>query len=104
MIDLKASRLAQVSLPSVAPPDPDAIFTGYTGAGGILETLAVLGVSSAAAWVGIRSAMKERRDPYLQAAGWVAGIGSALLGLLYLGTKTGLTAEVGLPTVRIAPY
>lgn len=99
-----ARHLSQAPAPSVPPPDPDALFTGYTGLPGLLETAAVLGITGAATWLGIRSATGPTRDPYVKAAGWVGGIGSALLGLLYLGTKSGLAQQVGLPAVRIAPY
>lgn len=97
------SHLSQVVPTSSPPPDPDLIFVGFTGLPGVLETLAVIAVTGAATWTGIRAAQTSR-EPYAKAVGWVGGVGSALLGLLYLGTKTGITGQVGLPTVRVAPY
>lgn len=85
------------------PPGPDPIFTQYEGTLGYLETLAVLAVTGSAAWVGIRSALSPNRNPYVQAASWVGGVGSALLGLFYLGAKSGLGNMVGLPAVRVSP-
>lgn len=88
--------------PAVPPPGPDPLFVGYTGLPGLVEALAVLAVTSSAAWIGIRAGMKET-DVYLRAAGWVGGIGSALFGLLYLGGKSGLGQEAGIPAVRVTP-
>lgn len=93
-------RMSQV--PAVLPPVPDMLFTGYTGAMGFLETIFVLGATTAGALVGVRAGMTER-DSFWKAAGWIGGIGSAVAGLLYLGTKSGLSQGSGLPAVRISP-
>jgi hypothetical protein len=69
----------------------------FTGAPGVIETLAVLAASGAATWVGVRAGMQEKG--LLKYAGWVGGVGSGLIGLLYLGSKTGLS--VGLPQVQV---
>lgn len=87
----------------VPPPGPDPIFTGYTGIPGWIEAVLVLGVTSAAAWAGIRTGM-GKGNTTLKSAGWVGGVGSALLGILYLGAKSGLGDRVGLPAVRVTPY
>lgn len=101
---LAVQPLGQRSLPEAAPtlPDPDLTFMGFTGLPGILETLTVLAVTGAAAWTGIQAA-QTKRDPYAKAAGWIGGVGSALFGLLYLGSKTGVTTAWGLPAVRVSP-
>lgn len=88
---------------SVPPPGPDPIFTGYTGIPGWIEAVLVLTVTGAAAWTGIRAGM-GKGNMTLKAAGWVGGVGSALVGLLYLGAKSGLGGSVGLPAVRVTPY
>lgn len=92
------------SLGEVAPPPgPDPIFTEYSGMAGYVETLAVLAITGSAAWLSIRTALAFRQNPYIQAAGWVGGVGSALLGLFYVGAKSGLGSQVGLPAVRVNP-
>jgi len=98
------AKLAQPA-PAVPPPSPDFLFTGYTGVPGFLEALAVLSISGAAAWVGIRTGLSEKKNDYLKIAGWVGGVGSALIGILYLGAKSGVTQMVGLPipAVRVSP-
>lgn len=83
-------------------PEPDFLFTGYTGLPGFLEAALVLTVMGAAAWAGIRTGM-DSENTYLKAAGWVGGVGSALLGLLYLGGKSGIGSDIGLPAVRVTP-
>ncbi len=87
---------------SVPPPAPDTIFTGFTGVPGYVETLLVIAVTGSAAWVGIRAGMGQGSQTF-RAAGWIGGVGSALLGLLYLGGRTGLGERVGLPSVRVVP-
>lgn len=87
----------------IPPPSPDPLFTGYMGIPGFLEVIGVLTVSGAAAWVGIRTGMNEKKNPYLKIAGWVGGVGAALIGLLYLGGKSGVNQMVGLPAVRVSP-
>jgi hypothetical protein len=95
------SRLSAVSMPP--PPAPDTLFTGYTGIPGFIESAIVLSISSAAAWIGIRAGMDKGSSPTLKAAGWVGGVGSALLGLLYLGGKSGYNQNLSLPAVRVTP-
>lgn len=87
---------------SAPPPAPDFIMTGYTGMPGYVETLLVLAITGSAAWVGIRAGM-DGSSQALRAAGWVGGVGSALLGLLYLGGRTGLNDAVRLPAIRVTP-
>jgi len=65
--------------------------------------MAVLTISGAAAWVGIRTAMSEKKNDYLKIAGWVGGVGAALIGILYLWGKSGVNQMVGLPAVRVSP-
>lgn len=99
------ARLSQGSsvAPVVPPPSPDVLFTGYTGVPGFLEALAVLTITGAAAWAGIRTGMKRNENTYVKAAGWIGGVGAGLLGLLYLGSKSGVGQTVGLPAVRVTP-
>jgi hypothetical protein len=58
----------------------------------------VLAISGAAAWTGVRAGMKEKG--LLKYAGWIGGVGSALIGLLYLGAKADIG---GLPQVYVVP-
>lgn len=87
----------------VPPPSPDVLYTGYTGAPGIIETLAVLSVSAAAAWVGITTGLDKSEKKARQIAGWVGGVGAALIGLLYIGGKSGVNQMISLPAVRVTP-
>ncbi len=99
------ARLGQPPMPVMTPPtppDPDFTFTGFIGLPGTLETVAILLVSASAMWAGLRMATEEK-NTYLKTAGWVGGIGSGLLGLLYLGAKTGVGQIFGLPAVRVSP-
>lgn len=97
------ARLAQASAPaSVLPPSPDPLYTGYTGLPGFAEGLLVLTITGAAAWAGIRTGLSEKKNPYLKIAGWIGGVGSAVLGVLYLGAKSNITDRY-LPAVRIVP-
>lgn len=89
--------------PGELPPAPDVLYAGYQGAPGIVETILVLAVAGAASWVGIRTALEKGQDSTMQAAGWIGGVGSALLGLLYLGSKSGVGEAIGLPAVRVTP-
>lgn len=98
-----SARLAAPPANVSLPPAPDLVFTGYTGVPSIVETTVVLGILGAAAWVGIRTGLGTDKDPYLKAAAWIGGVGSALLGILYLGSKSGLGEAVGIPAVRITP-
>jgi hypothetical protein len=95
--------LGQASAAVVPPPSPDVLYTGYTGFPGILESLAVLGVAGAAAWIGITTGLDKTENKTRQIAGWVGGVGSALLGILYLGGKSGMNQMVSLPAVRVTP-
>jgi hypothetical protein len=104
-LPIAGRRLAAApEAPAALPPAPDVLFAGYTGLPGVLETVLVLAATGAAAWIGIRTATGKERNPYVKAAGWVGGVGSALAGLLYLGTKSGAGDAVGLPALRISPY
>jgi hypothetical protein len=87
----------------IPPPSPDVLYTGYTGAPGILETLAVLGVTGAAAYIGITTGLNKSASKTRQYAGWVGGVGAALIGILYLGGKSGVNQMVSLPAVRVTP-
>lgn len=88
--------------PEVTVPAPVVETTTYSGVPGFLETVAVLGVSAAAAWTGVNAGMKSTKK-LPKIAGWVGGIGAALIGLLYLGTKTGVTKTVALPQIKVTP-
>lgn len=91
-------------MPAVTPPPgPDPLFTGYTGAAGVLETIAVLGITGAAAWLGISTALSPFQPASRKTLGWIGGVGSALLGVLYLGGKSGLNQVASLPAVRVTP-
>lgn len=97
-------RMAQdVVVPTngIVPVTNGSMATGFTGIPGFLETIAVLGASGAAAWISLRTAMNKREKKTIRTAAWVGGIGSALLGLLYLGTKTGVSSIATLPQVRV---
>lgn len=61
-----------------------------------IEALAVVGVTGLAAYSGIKSGLNERRKTQ-KAMDLTYGIGSAVLGVLYLGGRFGL----GIPAVRI---
>lgn len=95
---------APESAPAVTPaPAPAVIATEYSGVPGFLETVAVLGVSAAAAYVGIRTGRTKNNSKTIRTAGWIGGVGGALIGLLYLGSKTGVSQMAFLPQVRIVP-
>lgn len=91
-----AAPVAPVAAPAAAPAP---VYIAYTGVPGFLETVVVLGVVASAAWIGIRTATSKQKNPYVKTAAWVGGIGSGVLGLLYLGQKTGMKS--GLPAVRV---
>jgi hypothetical protein len=74
---------------------------GFTGAPGFVETVAVLGVSAAAAYTGVKAGMNKSNNKTNRIAGWVGGVGAALIGLLYLGGKTGLSQQAKLPSVAV---
>jgi len=86
-----------------APVVPVVASTSYTGVPGFLETVAVLGISAAAAWTGVRAGMNKQAPQVNRIAGWVGGVGGALIGLLYLGTKTGVTRTIALPQIQVSP-
>jgi hypothetical protein len=82
---------------------PAVAVTSYTGLPGFLETVTVLGVSAAAAWTGVRAGMNKQSPQMNRIAGWVGGVGGALIGLLYLGSKTGVTRTIALPQIQVTP-
>jgi hypothetical protein len=84
------------------PPPIDPFYTSYDGIPGVVESLVVLSILGAAAYLGITTGL-QKKDATQKAIGWTAGIGSALLTLLYLGGKSGLGDQVGLPAVRVTP-
>lgn len=92
------------AMPNLVTPPPliDPLYTGYEGIPGVIETLAVLGILGAAAYVGVTTALSTR-SAAAKVAGWVGGAGAALLGLLYLGGKSGANDYVGLPALRVVP-
>lgn len=99
-----AAPAAPAAAPAVpVAPMPIVTTTSYTGVPGFLETVAVLGVSAAAAWTGVRAGMNKSTPKLQRAAGWVGGVGGALIGLLYLGTKTGITRSIALPQIQVNP-
>lgn len=102
-VPLKMGLGQAQALAPVPPPPPDFLFTGYTGVPGFLEALAVLAIAGSAAWIGITTGMQRNLGDYRRAAGWVGGVGSALIGLLYLGAKSGISQQIGIPAVRVSP-
>lgn len=96
-------ELAQGPSAVTLPPGPDPLFVEYTGLPGFLETVAVLAILGSAAWIGIRTGLDKKGGDYQKIAGWVGGVGSALVGLFYIGAKSGLGREIGLPAVRVSP-
>lgn len=80
--------------PGVAVP-----VSGYTGVPGFLETVVVLGIMGAATWVGLRTGMSKQPSDLVKVAGWIGGVGSGLLGVLYLTQKAGVST--GLPRVQV---
>jgi small basic protein len=88
--------------PTVATA-PASVTTTYSGVPGFVETVAVLGVSAAAAYTGVRAGMNKTMNKTNRIAGWVGGIGAALVGLLYLGGKTGVSRQISLPSVQVIP-
>lgn len=89
-----------VSAPIVAAA-PATVTTTYQGLPGFLETVAVLGVSAAAAYTGVRKGMDKSAKKVDKIIGWVGGIGAGLVGLLYLGGKTGISRQVSLPSIQV---
>lgn len=59
------------------------------GAAGILEGILIVGITAAAAYLGITTGMGNGSSTQ-KTVGWASGIGSALLGLLYLGNRAGI--------------
>lgn len=97
---IPARALGAPVLPA-PPPDPDFMLTGFTGPLSIVESAVVLAVTGAAAFVGIRTGL-DARQKTMKIAGWVGGVGSAVLGLLYLGGKSGYM-PAGIPAMRVTP-
>ena len=89
--------------PAVPPPAPDFLFAGYTGVPGFLEALLVLAITGSAAWLGVTTGLDKGESKTRKTVGWVAGVGSAILGVLYLGQKTGVSQRIGIPVVRVSP-
>lgn len=96
---------APAAAPAAAAPAPMPVVTttSYTGVPGFVETVAVLAVSGAAAYTGVRAGMNKSITKVQRAAGWIGGVGGALIGLLYLGSKTGITKTIMLPQVQVVP-
>jgi hypothetical protein len=63
----------------------------------------VLSVLGASAYLGIATGFDKKSNSTKKAVGWVAGVGSVLIGLLYLATKAGANDWIGLPAVRVSP-
>lgn len=99
----RMGQQAPIMPAATPPPGPDPLFTGYTGAAGVLETVAVVGITGAAAWLGISIATTPFQPPTRRTLGWIGGVGSALLGVLYIAGKSGLNQAVNLPAVRVTP-
>lgn len=95
-----AETPAQAPMPAgpVASTAPAAM--AYTGVPGVLETLTVVAITASAAWIGVRTGLTRQTNPYVKTAAWVGGIGSGLLGLLYLGQRAGMST--GLPKVQVS--
>jgi hypothetical protein len=100
-------QAAPTAAPAAAPAQAPAVVqtpatvTTYQGVPGFVETVAVLGVSAAAAYTGIKAGMNKGNNKTNRIAGWVGGVGGALIGLLYLGGKTGVSQQVKLPSVQV---
>lgn len=103
-------RLGQQQAPATAPPAAAApsttiitppAATGYTGVPGFLETVAILGASAAAVYTGVRAGMNKSNNKTNRIAGWIGGVGAGLIGLLYLGGKSGLSQQAKLPSVAV---
>lgn len=80
---------------------PAVVTTSYTGVPGFVETVMVLGASAAAAYTGIKAGLNKGGKKTDRIAGWVGGVGAGLIGLLYLGGKTGVSKSVSLPSVQV---
>ena len=87
----------------VPPPTIDPVFTSFTGIPGVIEGTLVLVALGASAYLGVTTGLNKKSDSVQKTVGWVAGVGSGLIGLLYLGTQIGLNDLIGLPAVRISP-
>lgn len=99
---LKSMGQALPAIPPPVSPGPDPLFTGYSGVAGFIEAVTVLTVTGAAAWVGIRAGL-GKGSKLMRTAGWVGGVGSAIMGVLYMGGKSGYVSMIGIPAVRITP-
>lgn len=98
-----APATAPAPAPAAPAPVPVVTMTSYTGVPGFLETVTVLGISAAAAWTGVRAGMNKTSPKMQRVAGWVGGVGGAFIGLLYLGSKTGITKAIMLPQIQVVP-
>lgn len=99
----RVGPMGQNGAPAPVAPTP-IVVNEYKGVPGFIETVAVLGASAAAAYTGIKAGMSKTTNKKLRTIGWIGGIGGALLGLLYLGTKTGVSSNVSLlPQVKVSP-
>ena len=87
-------RLAQQS-PTTTEITPAA---SGPSLGGIVETLLVVAISGAAAYTGVKTGLNKGQTKTNRALGWAGGVGGALIGLLYLGTKAGMSS---IPQVRV---
>ena len=101
-------RAAPMVSPSASPPTVlssglDPLYTGYTGLSGFIETVTVLAVLGSAAWIGISTGLDKGASKPKKIAGWIGGVGTGLVALLYLGGKSGYGPGVGLPAVRVSP-
>lgn len=89
-----------------APAEPvgasSRITPAYQDWRGVLIMAAVLAATGAGAYLGISTAL-ETQNKTKKTLGWVAGLGAALAGVLYLSNKVGLTQGTGIPAVMIYP-
>lgn len=67
-----------------APMAPVQVASPDTSVKKTVGTIVTLGVTSAAAWVGINQGLKKGGGKTLKVAGWVGGVGAAVLGLATL--------------------
>lgn len=96
-----ATTPAPASTPTISTAPVPVL--AYQGVPGFVETVTVLGVSAAAAYTGIKAGMNKSNNQTNRIAGWVGGVGGALIGLLYLGGKSGVAKQVNLPSILVVP-
>lgn len=87
--------------PAAVAVAPASVTTTYTGVPSFIESVAVLGISGAAAYTGVKTGMNKSVKRVDRIAGWIGGVGAALIGLLYLGGKSGISKTVNLPSVQV---